>query len=173
MPRITFGFGTYKPGEFAFRLDSLKKAISDWRPGWSRIIPLVNQAIADNFANQGSRGRRWEPLSPKYLKRKLAEGYPPDIMVRTTRLKEAATTFSESLAPGPDQMIVAQETYLGLGVSIDYAYYHDRLEGVRGVQREVFALTEDTFGLIRRELGAWTQEVAGRAWQEGESQMVA
>lgn len=173
MPRITFGFGTYKPGEFAFRLDSLKRAISDWRPGWSRIIPHVNKAIADNFASQGSRGRRWEPLDPKYLKRKLKEGYPADIMVRTQQLKDAATTFSESLAPGPDQMVVAEELYLGLGITLDYGYYHDRPEGVRGVQREFFALSEDTFDLIRRELGAWTQEVAGRAWQEGESQMVA
>jgi hypothetical protein len=163
-PIFKLSFGGYKPDEIAARLDTLKTEISDWRPGWKRIIPVVNQAISANFANQGAIDKPWTPLKPKYLKQKVKAGYPPDIMVRTSRLRTTATSFSPSLSPGPNQILIAEPTRLGLGVSLEYAYYHDRPQGVRGVQREIFALTSDTFYALIGELTRWTYESAKRAW---------
>lgn len=166
-PIFKLSFGGYKPDEIKAKLDTLKIEISDWRPGWKRLIPIVNKATAMNFASQSAAGRPWQPLDPKYLAQKTKKGYPASIMVRTGRLRTSATSFSTSLSPGPDQILIAEPLKLGLGVNLEYAYYHDRPEGVRGIQREFFALTQDTFYEFIGELSRWSYETAKRAWSEG------
>jgi len=55
--------------------------------------PLYD-SIIENFYSGGRPP--WAPLSPGYLKRKTADGYPPDILIRTGALLNSITVSTSA-----------------------------------------------------------------------------
>jgi len=167
MPAVSLriSFGEYKGvDDINTAVDGLGAAISDFRPFWQQVKPVIAAAFARNFEREGAISGPWPPLTPKYLARKLKQGFPPDILVRTAVLKQACTQIGDSA--GPNQIMIEQEGYFGFGVMLEYSYFHDRPGGVRGKQREHLALDEQGRDEIFDAFDVWTLELVGRNWGE-------
>lgn len=61
-----------------------RERLKDISPAIASLAKPLYDSIMENFYSGGRPP--WAPLSPGYLKRKIADGYQPDILVRTGAL---------------------------------------------------------------------------------------
>lgn len=92
---------------------SLGRAVgrmSDLTPAMKRASVLMIGSVNQNFQRSG-RPVPWRPLSPAYLKRKVAQGYSPKPLIRTGLLR---ASIAEKVS----------RTGFRVGTSVPYAKYH-------------------------------------------------
>ena len=91
----------------------LKKAVdkmSDLTPAMKRASALMLGSVNQNFQQSG-RPAPWRPLSPAYLKRKVAQGYSAKPLIKTGLLR--ASIAQKVSTKG-----------FRVGTSVPYARYH-------------------------------------------------
>lgn len=76
-------------------LRGIGEGIKDWTPAFKETADQLAKIFAnDVFDTEGGAiGERWQALKPKYLAQKTAAGYPPDILVRTGKMKKSFKTL--------------------------------------------------------------------------------
>jgi phage gpG-like protein len=76
-------------------LQGIGEGIKDWTPAFKETADELAKVFAnDVFTTQGAAiGESWKPLQPKYLAKKLADGYPADTLVRTGAMQGAFKTM--------------------------------------------------------------------------------
>ena len=97
-----------------------------WRERWPQHQEAANMRVSAelyrktmlNFEAEGGffTAGGWKPLSPKYLKRKLAQGYSPKILHRTGNLRASFEAFADRRIAG----VGARASY-----GVDYAAVHE------------------------------------------------
>ena len=76
---------------------ALDEATRDWRELLTGNIALLIQRIVDKtFEAQGRPGRRWKPLSPKYVAWKKRKGYGEHILKLRGHLRNSITAHATS-----------------------------------------------------------------------------
>lgn len=70
--------------ESSILLKEERERLKDISPALSSFTKPLYDSIVQNFYSGGRPS--WAPLSPVYLKRKIADGYTPDILIRTGAL---------------------------------------------------------------------------------------
>jgi len=83
-----------------------EKAAQDWRPCWSRIVPLMRQSVQEAIATQGgslgsyaSFARRWPVADSRYARRKLREGVGAIDLLYSGRLRDKLADGDTKLSP--------------------------------------------------------------------------
>lgn len=72
------------------RISDLDISMKDWTPEFQKVGGLLKKTFRDNFSSEGALiGERWAPLKPATLLQKQRLGYPPDILIRTQRMKNS------------------------------------------------------------------------------------
>lgn len=105
----------------------LATALSDLRPFWPMVVPLVTGWWKRQFDTQGAfAGAAWRPLAPSTLLMKHARGLRPYILQETGQLKQAASRPIRTVSPtslnleiddsGPEHGPVLQFHQEGKGV---------------------------------------------------------
>ena len=71
-------------------LRDIGDGVKDWTPAFRESAEeLVKIFSNDVFATQGDAiGERWKPLTPRYLAKKIEDGYPADTLIRTGAMKK-------------------------------------------------------------------------------------
>lgn len=84
--------------ELSRRIGEIGKEIQDWTPAFKQAASDLKQVYEnDVFSTEGSEvGEHWKPLSSRYLARKVAQGYPPDILIRTGKMKKSFQSLFRS-----------------------------------------------------------------------------
>ncbi|MBA7600917.1 hypothetical protein ES703_07980 [subsurface metagenome] len=159
---IRMQFGMHDVDDINASIDGLGGAISDFRPFWKEVRSIAAAAFARNFARQGTVEGRWPPLTPKYLKRKLKQGFPPAILVRTMVLKQACTKIGQTA--GPHQIIIDEPNLFAFGVTLEYSWLHEKPGGVHGKWRPHLVLDQQGRDEIFAGFNIWTKELVGRHW---------
>ena len=79
-------------------LRDIGKEVKDWTPAFRESAEeLVKIFSNDVFATRGGAiGESWKPLKPSYLAKKTADGFPPDILVRTGAMKKNFKSLFQS-----------------------------------------------------------------------------
>lgn len=70
-------------------LRNIGEGIKDWQPAFRETAEELKKIFSnDVFSSKGSViGEKWSPLKPRYLAKKLAQGYPADPLVKTGKMK--------------------------------------------------------------------------------------
>ena len=70
----------------------------DWRPAWPRAAGAMRTGILRAMNSRGgSIGQPWPKGRPKYIERKLRQGFGNVQLVRTGRLRSRAVTAEPSM----------------------------------------------------------------------------
>ena len=116
---------------------------------WSVVFDRIHKSFLASerslFRAEGSAGVQWAPDTPKYTARKVAHGYDPRTMRRTTALETALTTGH---GPGAVTDIGPEEA--AFGTSLHYAVFSQRGSGRR--RRRVLVVS-------RRQRSGWVRMV--------------
>lgn len=91
-------------------LEGLEERSMDLTVPLKQSIQVMLASIDENFSAQG-RPFPWAPLSPGYLRRKMRQGYSPNILQRTGRMMSSIVG-------------VASKDRLEIGTAIPYAPFH-------------------------------------------------
>lgn len=68
------------------KLSDLEVRLEDFNPLWDMVTELMIEHETEWFSTEGEGS--WPELKETYLKRKLRDGFPPDILIRTGHLLE-------------------------------------------------------------------------------------
>jgi len=167
MSGVTFTVKFNDPGvkDFGSVLNNVEGIFDDLTPVWDEFLPEVREAIRGNFARQGNAEEQWEPLDPLYRRKKLLDGYPDRILVRTGAMRAAACED----APGNIVEMDAERFFYGVDLDvIPYARAHDqsgihRSDGL--VVRKYLMLTRDAAVKgIRRIIARMVKDAQGPGW---------
>lgn len=96
--------------EVVARLEGDTQRMRDLTPAMRSARNVMDASIQQNFQRSG-RPVRWAPLSPKYLRRKLRQGYGPQTLVKTGLMRRSVTS-------------VAGSDNLKIGTAVHYARHH-------------------------------------------------
>ena len=99
--------------------------VKDYSPAFRSIAVEFHKGERQQFDSEGASGSGgWRPLAPSTVEYKLAHGYPPDILVRTGRLRDSLAKITGDTIEdiGPLQM--------RMGSRVPYGIYHQK--GARG-----------------------------------------
>lgn len=109
---------------------------TDMRPAFEEVANDFLEIERRQFDSQGGHGSGgWKPLSPDYLRRKVAAGHDPRILHRTLRLRKSLTMSTADSV----RRITSDDMFVGTKVS--YAGAHQR-GGAHLPQRRPVELTE-------------------------------
>lgn len=101
------------PEQVQAAIKQLGKDLTDWRPAWVQIAPIIRSGIVDTIKGRGSPiGASWPGHERKYLRRKLKQGFSRAELYRTGRL--VASILSEAGA-------TMTKLALKVGTSLPYA----------------------------------------------------
>ncbi len=99
--------------------------VKDYSPAFREMSVDFFKGEEKQFATEGRSGSGgWSPLAPSTLEYKRLRGYPPDILVRTGRLKNSLAQISG------DTIRDVEPLTLRLGSRVPYGIYHQK--GARG-----------------------------------------
>lgn len=88
--QIDIGWNDKQYSEISAILMEAEAKCKDLSPAWDSVREVITDAISENFQEEG-RPEKWKSLTPKYRKRKIKQGYPDRILVRTGKMRQAAT----------------------------------------------------------------------------------
>lgn len=73
------------------RLRGISEGMNDWRPTLKKTAKELVQIFEnDVFKTEGNvLGETWDPLSPRYLAKKRADGYSSKPLIRTGAMRKA------------------------------------------------------------------------------------
>jgi hypothetical protein len=147
-------------------LKNCGEVFEDLTPVWDEFLPFVQNAIAGNFARQGNVDEQWEALDPAYAKRKAAAGYPPQILIASGALYDAAVNDD---APGHITEIKSDSFFWGIDTDvIKYARAHDysgiRRSDGRVVRKFLILDVKAVKNGIRRIIARMVKEAQGPGW---------
>lgn len=95
--------------------------VKDYSPAFRAIAVEFFKGEEQQFESEGSHGSGgWSPLAPSTAEQKARLGYPPDILVRTGKLKNSLASMSG------DTVRDVQPHMLRLGTTVPYAIYHQK-----------------------------------------------
>jgi phage gpG-like protein len=131
--------------------------VKDYSPAFRAIAGDFHKGERQQFDSEGGFGSGgWRPLAPSTVEYKLAHGYPPDILVRTGRLRDSLAKITG------DTIEDVQPLQLRLGSRVPYGIYHQKGTG-RYPARPPIQLSEqqkvDWTKLIHRYLVKTAREV--------------
>ena len=107
------------------RLQGIQKDFKDWTPEFKKIGDTLLKTFKENFGTAGSLlGEPWQPLKPDTLVAKTRSGYPPDILIRTGKMRDSFKSMS-----GQYEVIVYNPT--------PYFKYHQSNQPRRVLPRRV------------------------------------
>ena len=120
------------------RLQGLSSRVTDLRPIWGAIAGEFREGEREVFEKEGAVDGwgQWAPLDPKYAARKVKDGFPDIIMVRTGELEDSLTGF------GPGSIFRSDPMSMEIGTSVEHAKYHQRAKSPRK-RREPIRVTEE------------------------------
>ena len=77
--------------QLARRLNIIATSIKDWTPAFQEAADRLTSIFSEDvFRTQGAIiGESWQSLKPKYLAQKVKQGYPPDTLIKTGRMKSS------------------------------------------------------------------------------------
>jgi len=112
--------------QLARKLEHIGKEIKDWKPAFREAADRLQTIFSnDVFRTEGGViGQSWEPLKPRYLAQKVQSGYPPDILIRTGKMKESF--FSN-----------VTKDYAEIGNNAEYFKYHQSKQPRSKIPRRI------------------------------------
>lgn len=135
----------------ARRLERFGENISDLRPLFNRIIPVLEQIAEETFATKDHGS--WPPLSPKYKEWKDAN-YPGKPMMRLTdRLYNSLT------GKGSGAVRIIGPATLTYGTTVPYGIMHQKGGSILP-QRRVIHLTPEDKKRIMKEVQRFLVEAS-------------
>lgn len=72
-------------------LRGIGDGIKDWRPAFEEAAADLVKVFANDVFNTEGKAiqESWRPLRARYLKQKVKQGYPPDILVKTGKMQKS------------------------------------------------------------------------------------
>jgi hypothetical protein len=112
------------------RLAVLVDELGDMEGLWARYAEIMSATEAEWFASNGDG--LWPPLASDTVRDKLANGYPPETLVRTGALLESLTDPAQAMdvSQGRSTLGTFTENAMTWGTSVtdergrEYAHYH-------------------------------------------------
>ncbi len=136
-------------------------SLESFTPVWLELQKSFYRKTNKVFVSQGSSnaGGAWNPLSAKYLKRKVKKFGNRPILEATRKLRKSLTN------PRADgSVVVIEPTEFAIGTSLTYAKYH-QFGTSKMPQRVLVAFTEQD----RRD---WTKAVQRALFREFRNQRI-
>jgi phage gpG-like protein len=107
MAGLTLSFSIEGETALLRKLEGVEQEMKNWYPEFRKTGDMLQKTFRDNFDTEGSMlGKPWQPLAVTTVTKKARHGYPPDVLVRTGKMKNAFrsqpnTTYVEIDNPTP------------------------------------------------------------------------
>lgn len=134
----------FNPGTSIEHLEDIEFRMRNQEPMVLGIGLVLSNYMAMNFAS-GGQGR-WPPLAASTLARKAAQGYPPDMLVRTGELED-------SVSGGEWQVGRVGGDFIGVLDVAGHGGFH--IEGTDFMPARDFTFIPDS---VEAEIGAVAEE---------------
>lgn len=109
-------------------------AAGDMAPALEVVADDMMRTIKETFKSQGRRyGGSWTFLQPETIKRKLAKGQDPKILMASHKLMDSLT-----IRDAPFQILHVGKDEVWLGTDLDYAATHQHGDHDRGIPARPF-----------------------------------
>lgn len=144
--------------EYARAFSMTARLAEDLREPLQEAGEALIRAVGRQFESEGSAelGQRWQRLSPAYAAWKEARYPGRPILVRTGKMRGAATNRAQALRITPRRLVYT--------VDSDYAIHHHRGEGVPS--RRFVVLSSAARREIDRAFASWIAGIySGPMWR--------
>jgi len=90
MAKLELVFSIEGETQLMRRLGDISRDVKNWTSEFRQVGDLLLKTFRENFRSEGKTlGEPWSPLKASTLIEKRRLGFPPDILVRTGRLRDS------------------------------------------------------------------------------------